>query len=67
MYMAFRSPRAFAEHELELAETLARQCGQALERASLYERERRIARALTRGFVAESLPAIRSSGCTSPP
>lgn len=58
MYMAFRSPRTFAEHELELAETLARQCGQALERASLYERERRVALILQRSLLPQRLPTL---------
>ena len=41
--LSFESDRAFSPEELELLLTVARQCGQALERARLYEREHEIA------------------------
>jgi GAF domain-containing protein/anti-sigma regulatory factor (Ser/Thr protein kinase) len=40
LYMSFREPRRFAEEDLVLVDSLARQCSQALERTRLYEAER---------------------------
>jgi PAS domain S-box-containing protein len=39
MHIAFRKARQFQEEDLAFAQTLARQCAQALERARLYEEE----------------------------
>ena len=39
MHIAFRNPRTFEPEDLAFAQTLARQCAQALERARLYEDE----------------------------
>jgi GAF domain-containing protein len=39
MHIAFRTPRVFQTEDLAFAQTLARQCAQALERARLYEEE----------------------------
>ncbi|HXG76666.1 MAG TPA: GAF domain-containing protein [Gaiellaceae bacterium] len=56
LYIAFRAARAFREQELDLARTLARQCGQALERASLYEQEHEVALTLQRSLLPRQLP-----------
>jgi serine phosphatase RsbU (regulator of sigma subunit) len=49
----------FGEDELELLVKLARSSAAAIANAIDYQRERRIARALTLGFVPESLPRLR--------
>ena len=41
MHIAFRKARRFDDEDLAFAQTLARQCAQALERARLYEEELR--------------------------
>ena len=48
----------FGEHDLELLARLARSCAAAIANATDFERERRIARTLTLGFVPESLPEL---------
>ncbi len=48
----------FGEHELELLMELARASAGAIANAIDFQRERRIARALTLGFVPESLPRL---------
>lgn len=48
----------FGEDDLELLVKLARSSAAALANAIDYQRERRIARALTLGFVPESLPEL---------
>ncbi len=48
----------FGEDDLELLVKLARLSAAAIANAIDYQRERRIARALTLGFVPESLPAM---------
>jgi len=48
----------FEAHDIELLEALARISAAALANALAFEREHRIARALARGFVPESLPAV---------
>lgn len=48
----------FGSNELELLVKLARSSAGAIANAIDYERERRIARALTLGFVPESLPEV---------
>lgn len=54
----FRSPRPLIEADRELAETMARLCTQALERARLYEREHAIAEALQRSMLPGTLPSV---------
>jgi len=51
-------PEFLGPEELELLVKLARSSAGAIANAIDYERERRIARALTLGFVPESLPAV---------
>jgi GAF domain-containing protein len=51
-------PESFGTEELEMLVKLARSSAAAIANAIDYERERRIARALTLGFVPESLPAV---------
>ncbi len=46
-----RSGPAFSEHDLELLDTLAGMSAAAMANALEFDRERRVARALTRGFV----------------
>ena len=48
----------FGEDELELLAKLARSSAAAIANAIDFQRERRIARALTQGFVPESLPEL---------
>lgn len=51
-------PESFGPDELELLVKMARSSAGAIANAVDYERERRIARALTLGFVPESLPEV---------
>jgi sigma-B regulation protein RsbU (phosphoserine phosphatase) len=51
-------PERFDSDDLELLVKLARSSAAAIANAIDYERERRIARALTLGFVPESLPEV---------
>jgi GAF domain-containing protein len=51
-------PDSFSDDDLELLVKLARSSAAAIANAIDYQRERRIARALTRGFVPESLPEL---------
>jgi GAF domain-containing protein len=51
-------PDRFDDDDLELLVKLARSSAGAIANAIDYERERRIARALTLGFVPESLPEV---------
>ena len=51
-------PEGFGPDELEMLVKLARSSAGAIANAIDYERERRIARALTLGFVPESLPEV---------
>ena len=56
---AFRtSGEPFGEAEVELLGRLARSSAGAMANAVDFDRERRIARALTRGFVPDSLPRL---------
>jgi PAS domain S-box-containing protein len=57
VYVAFRSPRKLEQTELDVVRTLAQQCGQALERARLYEQEHEVAVALQRSLLPRKLPA----------
>jgi GAF domain-containing protein len=51
-------PERLGAEELELLVKLARSSAAAIANAIDYERERRVARALTLGFVPESLPSV---------
>jgi GAF domain-containing protein len=51
-------PGRFGENDLELLVKLARSSAAAIANAVDFQRERRIARALTLGFVPESLPRL---------
>jgi len=53
--LSFQSDRKFSPEERELLLTVARQCGQALERARLYEREHEIAVAVQRSLLPKDL------------
>jgi GAF domain-containing protein len=52
-------PDRFGEDDLEVLAKLARSSAAAIANAIDFQRERRIARALTLGFVPESLPELR--------
>jgi GAF domain-containing protein len=56
--VAHDQPGRFGEHELDLLARLARSSAAAIANAIDFDRERRIARALTLGFVPQSLPAL---------
>ena len=68
--VAHEDPDRFWQDDLELLVQLARSSAAAIANAIDFERERRIARALTLGFVPESLPgAARATrpGCSTRP
>ena len=74
--VAHEDPDRFWQDDLELLVQLARSSAAAIANAIDFERERRIARALTLGFVPESLPgaarlrdraALLAGGRASPP
>jgi hypothetical protein len=48
----------FAEDDLEVLQRLARSSAAAIVNAAHFEQERRLARALTRGFVPDRLPGV---------
>lgn len=56
--VAHEEPSRFEEQDLELLVQLARTSAGAIANAIDFQRERRIARALTLGFVPESLPRV---------
>ena len=56
--VAHEEPDRFGEDDLELLAKLARSSAAAIANAIDFQRERRIARALTQGFVPESLPEL---------
>jgi serine phosphatase RsbU (regulator of sigma subunit) len=56
--VAHEDPERFGEDDLELLVQFARSSAAAIANAIDFERERRIARALTLGFVPESLPEL---------
>jgi GAF domain-containing protein len=56
--VAHEQPERFGEDELQLLARLARSSAAAIANAIDFGRERRIARALTLGFVPEPLPAL---------
>jgi GAF domain-containing protein len=56
--VAHEQPGRFGPHELELLVALGRTCAAGIANAIDFQRERRIARALTLGFVPESLPEV---------
>jgi PAS domain S-box-containing protein len=53
--LTFDADRSFGADERELLLTIARQCGQALERARLYEREHEIAVAVQRSLLPKDV------------
>jgi GAF domain-containing protein len=56
--VAHDEPGRFGEDELQLLARLARSSAAAIANALDFDRERRLARALTLGFVPESLPSL---------
>ncbi|MGH2781487.1 MAG: SpoIIE family protein phosphatase, partial [Thermoleophilaceae bacterium] len=56
--VAHEQPGRFGDEQLELLARLARSCAAAIANAIDFQRERHIARALTLGFVPESLPEV---------
>jgi GAF domain-containing protein len=56
--VAHEEPGRFGDDELQLLARLARSSAAAIANAIDFDRERRLARALTHGFVPESLPAL---------
>jgi Stage II sporulation protein E (SpoIIE)/GAF domain len=56
--VAHEEPERFGQDELRLLGRLARSSAAAIANAIDFDRERRLARALTLGFVPESLPAL---------
>jgi serine phosphatase RsbU (regulator of sigma subunit) len=56
--VAHEEPERFRDEDLELLVKLARSSAAAIANALDFQRERRIARALTLGFVPESLPEV---------
>src|SRR3954454_11813177 len=56
--VAHEEPGRFGEEDLELLVKLSRSSAAAIANAIDFQRERRIARALTLGFVPESLPEV---------
>jgi GAF domain-containing protein len=56
--VAHPEPQRFGQNELRLLARLARSSAAAIANAIDFDRERRLARALTLGFVPESLPAL---------
>ena len=56
--VAHEQPNRFAAEDLELLVSLGRSCAAGIANAIDFQRERRIARALTLGFVPESLPEV---------
>lgn len=53
--LTFETDRSFSAEERELLLTVARQCGQALDRARLYKREHEIAVAVQRSLLPKDL------------
>jgi PAS domain S-box-containing protein len=58
MGLGFTDPREFDEGELALLVSIARQGGQALERARLYEERAYVARTLQEGLLPREVPPI---------
>jgi serine phosphatase RsbU (regulator of sigma subunit) len=58
MSLSFLSERRFSAEERVFLDALGRQCGQALERARLYEERAYVARTLQAGLLPRALPAI---------
>jgi len=56
--LMFHQERAFDAGERRYLEAIARQCGQALARADLYERQRTIAQGLQRALLPPRLPHL---------
>jgi GAF domain-containing protein/anti-sigma regulatory factor (Ser/Thr protein kinase) len=60
--LSFEGDHAFSQEERELLLTVARQCGQALERARLYEREHEIAVAVQRSLLPKDIAVSEQVG-----
>jgi anti-anti-sigma factor len=58
--LSFRRGNALDAEDLGFLESLASQCAQALERARLYEAERRVAAVLQRSLLPQRLPTVDS-------
>ena len=56
LVLTFAEPRDFDEEQLAFMDACAGQCGQALERARLYDRQRTIAHALQQSLLAGEPP-----------
>jgi PAS domain S-box-containing protein len=55
---SFGRPRKITEEERVFLEALAGQCGLAVERAAMYEREHRTAETLQRSLLPDKLPSV---------
>jgi anti-anti-sigma factor len=58
MNLSFTRPHTFSTEDRELLVALSAQCAQALERARLFEQERRVAATLQRSLLPARLPRI---------
>ncbi len=56
--ISWPEPRCFTEDDRRFLATVAAQCGQAIERARLYERQRTVAEALQQAVLPERLPVV---------
>jgi anti-anti-sigma factor len=61
LYMNFENRRQFGPDDQEFMTALGRQCAQAIERAQLYARERRVAVTLQRALLPTGLPQVPGS------
>ena len=57
-FVTAESQRRFDEHDLEVAEELARRAGTAVENARLYRQQKEVARTLERAFEPPRLPQM---------
>ncbi len=57
-FVTAESQRRFDEHDLEVAEELARRAGTAVENARLYRQQKEVARTLERAFEPPRLPEM---------
>ena len=58
--LSFKRSRSLEAEDIAFLESLASQCAQALERARLYEAERRVAATLQRSLLPQRLPNVES-------
>jgi PAS domain S-box-containing protein len=58
--LSFKRSRSLVAEDVAFLESLASQCAQALERARLYEAERRVAATLQRSLLPQRLPNVES-------